>query len=631
MCWEKALKRRIEARKEKKLITKLFRFVSIFFVSLCLCSLSFAQTIFKNVAREAGVNAFIQSVAPVWGDYDSDGDLDLYVTGGDWVNMVMVPHIFYRNNGDGTFTDFTEEAGLEKSEGDGRYAGFLDYDNDGYLDLYTSSQTWEANFDNFKGNILLYHNKGNGKFDEEGEDAGLKASSFATYSGGFLDYDNDGFLDLYLMQNWGPNILYKNKGDDEFIDVAKEAGVLGNNDGGFNFTTGDYDNDGDMDIYIPGGGGGSNGPSILFCNNGDGTFTDVTQKAGVSSTRRGRGSAFFDYDNDGDMDLFTVSGTQPSLLYQNNGDGTFTEIAFNKAGIMGSSFERLAVGDYDNDGFIDMYLMPYSRTRVLYRNNGDGAFTDVTKEAGVGGSSIKSGGCAFGDYDNDGDLDIYASNLGGFNELFRNEGNDNHWLHIKLVGTRSNRDGVGARIKLVSGELSMIREINSGCARGHNVLAAHFGLRENAVVNSMEIRWPSGWVDTMQDIPADQFITVEEGNGIIKGEAVQPQGKLPVAWGKVKNNKLYQNYPNPFNPETWIPYQLGGDSNVFIRIHTPSGQLVRTLELGDKSADLYADRTMAAHWDGNNESGEAVASGVYFYTIQTGEGYTSTKKMVVAR
>lgn len=627
---------------------KLFRFLSISLILLCLCLSSSAQTKFKNVAREAGVNAFSQSVAPVWDDYDNDGDLDLYVTGGDWVNMVMAHHVFYRNNGDGTFTDFTGEAGLQESKGDGRYACFLDYDNDGYIDLYVPSMTWEGNFANFKSNILLYHNKGDGKFDEVSEDAGLKASDFATYSGGFLDYDNDGFLDLYIMQNWGPNILYRNKGNGEFIDVANEAGVMGSNDGGFNFTAGDYDNDGDTDIYIPGGGGGVDGPSVLFRNNGDGSFSDVTKKAGVSSTRRGRGSAFFDYDNDGDMDLFTVSGTQASLLYQNNGDGTFTGVAFNKAGIIGSSFERLAVGDYDNDGFMDMYLMPYNRTRVLYRNNGDGTFTDVAKEAGVGGFSIRSGGCTFGDYDNDGDLDIYASNIGGFNELFRNEGNDNHWLHIVCTGSigdipinvkRTNRDGVGARVIVQAGDLSMIREINPGCSRGHNPLIAYFGLGQNTIADSVEIHWPSGQVTNLTNLPADQMIEVKEGDEgykiLHKGsnnktKAVDPRGKVASAWGRLKGDELYQNYPNPFNPETWIPYQLGSDSEVTIRVYDLSGRLVRTLDLGHKPADFYSAKDKAAHWDGANEASEEMASGIYFYTIEAGD-FTATKKMIIAR
>jgi len=304
------------------------------------------------------------------------------------------------------------------------------------------------------------------------------------------------------------------------------------------------------------------------------------------------------------------------------------------------------VGDYDNDGYMDIYMM--GRLRMLYHNNGDGTFTDKAKELGVQDTSdykYKSGGCSFADYDSDGDLDIYVANIILSDALFRNDGNDNHWLHIKLVGTESNRDGIGARVTVKAGELSMIREINPGCSRGYNPLIAYFGLGQHTRADSVEIRWPTGPVigeegvvvpgrtEVFENVSADQFIMITEGLGEIVeiARTVDPQEKLPGTWGKVKVSKLYQNYPNPFNPDTWIPYQLAKDSTVLIKIHTSSGHLVRTLELGDKPAGLYTDKTKAAYWDGNNDSGEPVASGVYFYTIQTGDDYTATKKMVVAR
>ena len=609
-----------------------------------------AQTTFTNVAKEAGVDAFFQSVAPVWGDYDNDGDLDLYVTGGDHENEVMVSDVFYRNNGDGTFTDITAEAGLGKSKGDSRYAGFLDYDNDGYLDLFVSNPIWEANFANFKGQVLLYHNKGDGTFAEVSEDAEVENLDGFSYAGGFADYNNDGFLDMYLTVAWWYNVLYQNKGDGTFDNVAKKAGVEnvvgGQGDCGFNFTSGDYDDDGDMDIYLPGGGGLDLGPAVLYRNNGDGTFTDVAEKAGITDKSNGRGSAFFDYNNDGELDIITVGGTSPLHLYRNNGDGTFTDIA-REAKLLTASYERLIVGDYDNDGYMDVYLLKWRGPKTLYRNNGDGTFTDVTQEARVGGLATRSGGCAFGDYDNDGDLDLFASNLGGFNELFRNEGNDNNWLHIKLAGTKSNRDGVGARVTVKAGDLSMTREINPGCSRGYNPLIAYFGLGQNAKADSVEIRWPSGpvlkegegvipgQVDVLHNIPANQFIVVREGIGIVgtiqgKAKAVEPQGKVSITWGKVKSSKLYQNYPNPFNPETWIPFRLAKASDVMIRIYHLSGQLVRTLHLGYKEAGTYLERSRAGYWDGKNEAGEPVASGICFYRLEAGS-FSQTRKMTVLR
>ena len=342
-----------------------------------------------------------------------------------------------------------------------------------------------------------------------------------------------------------------------------------------------------------------------------------------------------------------MAGTSPLILYENNGDGTFTN-ATAKSKLTFSSCERLAVGDYDNDGYIDVYLMPWGIQRALYRNNGDGTFTDVTGETKVRGMSARAGGCALADYDNDGDLDLFEGNNSSSSVLYRNEGNDNHWLHVKCLGSigdipinikRTNRDGVGARVIVQAGDLSMIREINPGCSRGYNPLIAYFGLGQNVTASSVEIRWPSGQVTTLSNVPADQMIEVKEGldgyktlhTGEGMRQAVEPSGKLPGTWGKVKKTELLQNYPNPFNPETWIPYQLAKNSSVVIKIHTSSGQLVRTLELGDKLAGLYTEKTYAAHWDGTNESGEPVASGVYFYTIQAGDEFTETKKMVVAR
>ena len=254
----------------------------------------------------------------------------------------------------------------------------------------------------------------------------------------------------------------------------------------------------------------------------------------------------------------------------------------------------------------------------------------------------------FGDYDNDGDMDLYLTRAGDYNaavgpsdEFFRNEGNDNHWLHIKTVGTQSNRDGIGARVTVKAlnlspikvGNLSQIRDVVSEWSR--SCPPVQFGMGEHRFAETVEVQWPSGQVTILTDVPVDRMIEVTEGKEgyrvLHMAQAVEPSDKLPSTWGGVKVSKLYQNYPNPFNPETWIPYQLGKDSSVVIRIHTPPGQLVRTLELGEKPAGLYTEKTKAAHWDGTNEAGEPAASGIYFYTIQTADDYTATKKMVIAR
>jgi RNA polymerase sigma factor (sigma-70 family) len=599
------------------------------------------ENTFKNVAREAGLWEVkrLKSLTPVWGDYDNDGDLDLYVTHGGWQNLEMEADVFYRNNGDGTFTDVTAEAGLDKNNGDGKHAGFLDYDNDGYMDLYVSDWNWE---DDDGGRIILYHNNGDGTFTDETRDAGIEDMVHNySWSSTFADFDNDGDLDIYVAVGWGSNIFYENEGDGQFTDATKKAG-LGDTGGALNMASGDYDNDGDVDIFVSNATGLGNEPVVFYRNNADGTFTDVAKEAGVSEERNGRAVAFFDYDNDGDLDICVggVTGT-PTRLYRNNGDGTFTDVT-RESGVSPGSAERLTVGDYDNDGYMDVFTMN-SRNK-LYHNNGDGTFTEVAGEARVS-ASPGLGGCSFADYDGDGDLDLYVLSLRGYDALYRNDGNDNHWLQIRLVGTETNRDGVGARVVVKAGELSMTREINPGCGGSRHSLTAHFGLGKNTQADSVEIRWPSGPVigeggkavpgriEVFENVPADRFIMIEEGSGKIVevkiAGAVQPQGKLSNTWGKVKVSKLHQNFPNPFNPETWIPFSLSEPEHVIIRIYTSAGQLVRTLDLGKKPSGAYLSKGKAAHWDGKNEAGEKLSSGVYFYTIQAGE-FAATKKMTIA-
>lgn len=606
------------------MVKKTFLLISFSVAVLSFCLTTFARTTFTNVTKEAGLEGTpIQGSSPVWGDYDNDGDLDLYVAYSDWGFWTMGPDVFYRNNGNGTFTDVTKKAGLEKNKGACPHASFLDYDNDGYLDLYLCNST------EVDDRILLYHNNGDGTFTDVTENAGINIDWFS-WSSGFADYDNDGDLDIYITLGRKNNVFYENNGDGTFSDATDKAG-LGDDSREANVASGDYDNDGDMDIYIA-NGIAANKPTVLYHNNGDGTFTDVANKAGVNDNRSEHTVAFFDYDNDGDLDIYKVGGISPSYLYRNNGDGTFTDVA-NKAGVWLSNGERLTVADYDNDGYMDIFVMQWNKPRILYHNNGDGTFTDVAKEVGVNAQG-KAGGCAFADYDNDGNLDLYVANIGGTDALYRNNSNDNNWLHIKAIGIRSNKGGVGARVMVRAGELSMIREINPGCSRGYNVLTAYFGLGQNTKAESVEIRWPSGQVDVYNSINANQRITVKEGvswrRGFVGEGAVRKMGRIPTTFGEIKRSALLQNFPNPFNPETWIPYQLAEPVEVTIRIYSQSGQLVRTLRLGHKKAGIYLSKSHTGYWDGRNEASEFVASGVYFYQLEGGD-FCQSRRMAVLK
>jgi hypothetical protein len=509
-------------------------YIIAFALTLTTLSAS-AQVTFTDVSQEAGItNQSLNSIAVAWGDYDNDGDLDLYVAHGlrGTAAVERGPNVLYRNNGDGTFTYATDEADLGNVENiGGWFAGFMDYDNDGYPDLYVESGMPQH---------TLYRNNGDGTYTDVTREIGIETpGNYGDAGATFGDYDSDGDLDIYFT-NTGmggvlyENMFYENNGDGTFTYATDRSG-LGNTLMGMDVTSVDYDNDGDLDIYLANALGDADRlvgkepqPATLYRNNGDGTFTDVAQEAGLSVERDSRDVISFDYDNDGDLDIY-AAGVSPAVssLYSNNGDGTFTDVA-REAGVLVSYSYSLTVGDYDNDGYIDIFVMAWGSPRALFHNNGDGTFTNVAGEAGVGSSKGYAGGCAFADYDNDGDLDLYVAYYNATDALYRNNGSGNNWLRIKPVGTISNIDGIGARVTVRAGELSMMREINNGNSRGQHELAAHFGLGRNARVDTVEIRWPSGQVDVLRDIPANRFIMVGEGVGIVEARiAVRVTGISP--------------------------------------------------------------------------------------------------------
>jgi len=286
---------------------------------------------------------------------------------------------------------------------------------------------------------------------------------------------------------------------------------------------GDYDNDGDLDIFVttstltP-----PQSTDVFYRNEGNGVFTGVTQQAGLWREGFDKDAFFWDYDNDGHLDLFihswpTYAAGKTSVLYRNNGDGTFTDVT-KPAGIAPLEVDSSGAnyGDYDNDGWLDLCITYHSSPTYLYHNNGDGTFTEVSKEAGIDGTN--SGTVSFLDYDNDGDLDLFTgqSPIGSADlmiKLYRNNSTPNRWLQLKLVGVKSNRDAIGARIKVKAGELTMLREV-AECSGGwygnkQDRLPVHIGLGQNSQADVIEIRWPSGTVDVLRDVPADQLVEVK--------------------------------------------------------------------------------------------------------------------------
>ena len=474
-----------------------------------------------------------------WRDYDNNGTLDLYIVNSTSVrpepDTILPKNVLYRNNGDGTFTDVTDIAGVGDT-GWGMGCAFADYDNDGDADLYVT---------NYKANVF-YLNKGDATFKKFTSGAGGIGNKGFGSGVAWGDFDTDGFLELYVgnyieytkvpqgdevffpYDFFGQtNIFYLNKGDGSFIEITDSAQV----NGGFHLTLGvaaaDYDNDGDLDIYLA----NDSDQNILYRNDGEMTFMNTNQPDARSRTgdiRSGMGIAWGDYDNDGALDLFVTNWLdENNVLYRNNGNGTFTDVSA-KSGIFESGLGKTCWGtvffDMDNDTDLDLFFSAghidpatwesHGQQDVLLRNNGDGTFTDISEQVGLRQFETPGvgRGVAAADYDADGDIDLFVVNSGEKPRLLQNNGgNKLNWLHIRTVGTESNRDGIGTRIKVITGDTHQIREV----ASGSSYLSQHspeveFGLGNHDIVDKVIIRWPSGIEQTLTHVAVNQTLVITE-------------------------------------------------------------------------------------------------------------------------
>ncbi|NKB66493.1 MAG: hypothetical protein GKR89_05490 [Candidatus Latescibacteria bacterium] len=482
---------------------------------------------FVEIGADAGVAKVDGGRASAWADYDDDGDLDLAVIGHPGL-------AYYRNDGSG-FSERTQQSGLSLPPG-GIGIQTADYDNDGAADLYITRDGWFGGAPN-----VLYRNSGDGTFTDRTDQSGTQAPG-SSFCAAWADYDRDGWLDLYVANGTGAtgdstNVLYRNRGDGTFADQAPRAGVAHKGQS-LSAAWGDYDNDGAADLYVC----NFTETNALYRNKGDGTFADVTRYSGTGAGHvDGFITFFFDYDNDGQLDLFVgnwstfdavlqnrAEGRPPSprdrpVLYRNQGDGTFADIT-QQAGLARALGTMSGVpADIDNDGHVDLYLgnggprMGRREPDTLYRNQGDGTFADITQQVGLGHMG-KSHGVTFADFDRDGDLDLYTP-VGGAqpgdqwaNAFYRNEGFGNHWIVLRLQGNQSNRDGIGARVRLQSGDLVQYAEVASGYSFGcSSSLELEFGLGPRTQVDEIEIRWPSGQTDRYRNLSADRFLRLTEG------------------------------------------------------------------------------------------------------------------------
>jgi len=503
---------------------------------------------FRHSFGEQKLSSILEATGSgcVWFDYNNDGLLDLYVLSGRYLEGVTnhsksdgvdATNHLYRNNGDGTFTDVTAQAGVA---GKGFAMGVTvgDYDNDGFEDVYVTN--WNS--------AILYHNNGDSTFTDVTEKAGVQNNHFGV-GAAFLDYDRDGRLDLFVGNylKFDPNAkkpyypaeafagpldyegdanrLFHNNGDGTFTDVSEKAGIANSAGRAMGVTVGDYDNDGWPDIYIA----NDAMESYLYHNNHDGAFTNVALDQGVAygtngDTPSAMGPIFADYNNDGALDLF-VSDMRYHRLFRNSlKEGFFIDTTL-ESGIAQMSGQYVGWGDaildFDNDGWKDVFvvngglhwLVPMEDS--LLRNNGNGTFTDVSAEAGpyFQTKSVGRGGC-FADYDNDGWTDAFIVVLGGKGILVHAKppaSPRNHWLTLKLVGTVSNRDGFGARVEATAGDLHQVVEnVPQSGYLSQNDPRPHFGLGPHAEVDVLTIRWPSGAVQTLNYVKADQILAVTE-------------------------------------------------------------------------------------------------------------------------
>src|SRR5712664_3368947 len=467
---------------------------------------------FVNVARESGLNAktifggehknkyLLETTGcgVAFYDYDNDGWLDIFLVNGSRLEgfpagQAPSSHLF-NNNRDGTFTDVTAQAGLLHT-GWGQGVCIGDYDNDGYEDLFVT----------YFGKNVLYHNNGNGTFTDVTEKAGILEAN-GTYGLGVLtaDFDNDGWPDIYVANDSTASALYQNKKNGKFVDIATEAGCALSADGkpqaGMGVSAADYDLDGNLDIVKTNFAGDT--PS-LYHNIGNATFEDATFAGGLGRHTQflGWGCGFFDMDNDGWPDILICNGHVYPEVEQ----------------------LRTEAG--------------YPQQKLLYKNLRNGRFDDVSLQAGPGITvPVASRGCAFGDFDNDGDIDVVVNTVNDYPQLLRCDSSQGHtWIKVRTIGTKSNRSGIGARLRCVSHPPDeakphqQIDEVRSGGSYiSQNDLRVHFGLGKADKAEILEVRWPSGIIGTLKDLKSNQLIYVQEGHGLLRSMSFDLRNRPPV-------------------------------------------------------------------------------------------------------
>ncbi len=517
---------------------------------------------FSNVIEDANIvdpitrdifnSGMAHKYGASWGDFDNDGDPDLFLASSPGISSGS--NRLYRNEGDGTFTDITFSAGVAGVTVDHHNSAlWWDYDVDGDLDLYVSA---------WVGKNLMYENNGDETFTDVSDASGL-ATYDRTWTSAPIDANNDGLVDIYLVNDFGPNSLMINQGNKTFSDQTTAAG-LGDPGNGMGVTVADYDNNGFFDIYLTNIADFNLNP--LYTNLGDGSFLENAQAMGIADAEWAWGTEFFDCDHDGDLDLYIVNG-----------------------------FEDNNTISADNNYFFENM----SETGSL-------GFIDIS-EATTTNSPDEARGLAVFDYDADGDLDLLVSNIRAAPHLYANESISGNWLQISLEGSVSNRNAFGTVLKLTADGNVYYRYYTGMQHLAQNIMPVHFGIAAATNIDELMITWPTGESETFNDIAANQVIHVVEGSGIISdiGETVLP--KLP------DNFSLKGNFPNPFNGRTFIQFETAQPGQVELNIYNLLGQVVYSVVESVDGAGLHK-----LSWDGRDLVGQDSHSGLYFYSVQFG-------------
>jgi len=575
----------------------------------------FSQT-FNNVASQSGFNAtyFVHNYVPgggiAVGDLNNDGFPDVIIATADTaLNSGRIK--VYKNN-NGTFIDVTASSGINFQSSGLKCIIIGDYNNDGLRDIYISS--W------YTGN-RLYRNNGNMTFTDVTASAGVGMPvHYQSTAASWIDFNNDGYLDLYVC-NYGNiesvgnefNVLFKNNGNGTFTDVTQSAGVADSMDKKpLALLCFDYNNDGWQDILIA--NDKAQRPT-LFKNNGNGTFTDVTLTSGLMCFADGMGLSIADINHTGNMSVALSNGIQGNFLFKNNGNGTFSNVSASSGILMNKNCWGTNFFDYDNDGWPDLYTtasLGIDMCDGFFKNNHNMTFTNVVSAVGLVDSS-QSHGSAVCDFNNDGFPDLLVTEVDSNVHVYKNSGGTNHWIKIKCTGTVSNKDAIGTSLTAYYAG-TMCKKVILG---GNSYISCDdvvqiFGIGTANVVDSVNIKWTNGMSEMVYNLAAGRIYYAVEGSGII--------GIHNISSEVPRSFNLLQNYPNPFNPSTKINFSLPQSGQVSLKVYDITGKEVVTLVNQTMQPGTYS-----VDFDGTKYS-----SGIYFYVIKT-ESYSDTRKMILSK